>query len=163
MGRSWATALLLLVAFVCGIGAHLLYQRWSKPETASEVFPGVFAPLPPMARPAAKDDAAEPPVVDVIEVERLRSLAGRVARIRGRVYNVGYSRKSNTHFLNFGPSRSSFTAVIFSDALSRFQQKGVQPKDYAGRELELKGVVKNDERYGLEMILDSPDQVAPLN
>ena len=32
-------------------------------------------------------------------------MVGNRARIRGRVFRVGHSAKSNTYFLNFGPSR----------------------------------------------------------
>ena len=117
-----------------------------------------FSPLPP---PAPRQ--AEIPLVQAREVEKIRGLAGNQARVRGRVYRVGHSAKSDTYFLNFGPSRSSFTGVIFASSLELFEKKENHPKSYEGREVELVGEIKDHPEYGLEMILEDPSQIKVLD
>ena len=94
-----------------------------------------------------------------MEIERLQELDGVLARVRGRVYRVGHSSKSNTWFLDFGPSRSAFTAVIFSSAVEAFERAHAHPNQFQGKEVELTGRIKDDPKYGLEMILENPAQI----
>jgi len=150
----WAAA--LLGAFLSGFLVHLLYARWSGPPPCVRPAAGAAAPA------GDASHAADLPVVDVIEVERLQELAGVLARVRGRVFRVGHSRKSNTYFLDFGPSRSAFTAVIFSSAVDAFVQENLHPNRFQGKEVELTGRIKDDPKYGLEMILESPAQIKVL-
>ena len=151
------TAALLLGAFLCGFLIHLLYGRWSGAVPCPEPVAGVSA-----AATAEPSPAASLPVVDVMEVERLQELAGVLARVRGRVFRVGHSSKSNTYFLDFGPSRSAFTAVIFSSTVDAFLRDNAHPNQFQGREVELTGRIKDDPKYGLEMILESPAQIKVL-
>lgn len=149
---------LVLAAFVAGFFAHGVYRRWTGSSPEGQGYPVSYTPeLPPA------ETRAEPPLVPAREVEKIRALAGSRARVRGRVYRVGYSAKSNTYFLNFGPSRSAFTGVIFASALEAFEKKNLQPKRYEGREIELTGVIKDHPRYGLEMILEEPSQIKVLD
>ncbi len=154
---SLPTAALLLGAFLCGFLVPLLYGRWSGGAPCPEPVAGVSA-----AATAGSSSAADLPVVDVMEVERLQELAGVLARVRGRVYRVGHSSKSNTYFLDFGPSRSAFTAVIFSSTVEAFLREDAHPNQFQGREVELTGRIKDDPKYGLEMILESPAQIRVL-
>jgi hypothetical protein len=125
-----------------------------QPETPSRTHSVTFAPLSPPAEPAA-----QPPVLQARDVDGIRALTGRQARIRGRIFRVGHSAKSNTHFLNFGPSRGALTAVIFASALEGFEKQRVSPKKLEGREVEIVGEVKDHPQYGLEVILEGPEQV----
>ncbi len=155
---STTTVFLVLGAFLAGFLSHLLYLRWTSPSQRERGYPVTFSPLPPLAQ-----SKAEIPLVEAAELEEVRALAGNRARVRGRIYRVGHSTKSDTYFLNFGPSRSSFTGVIFSSALQLFEQSKIHPKDYEGREVELTGNIKNDPQYGLEMILEEPSQIKLLD
>ena len=149
-------AALLLGAFLAGFFVHLLYGRWAGLPACTE---------PPAGASASATDpsaAADLPVVDVMEVERLQDLAGVLARVRGRVHRVGHSSKSNTYFLDFGPSRSAFTAVIFSSAADAFLRGNAHPNQFQGQEVELTGRIKDDPKYGLEMILEGPAQIEIL-
>jgi hypothetical protein len=101
--------------------------------------------------------------VEAVEVGRIKALVGNRARVRGRIYRVGHSAKSDTYFLNFGPSRSSFTGVIFASAVEVFEQNHFAPANFEGRVVELSGEIQNHPRYGLEMILEDPDQVKLLD
>ena len=103
------------------------------------------------------------PLVQAREVEKIRRLAGSQARVQGRVFRVGHSAKSNTYFLNFGPSREALTAVIFTSAAELFEKNQLQPKTFEGREIELHGEIKNHPQYGLEIILENPAQVKMLD
>ena len=117
-----------------------------------------FSPLPPPApRPA------EIPLLEAREVEKIRALSGNQARIKGRVYRVGHSAKSNTYFLNFGPSRTAFTAVIFASALESFEKQKIRPATFEGKEVELTGEIKDHPKYGVEMILEDPSQIKVLD
>lgn len=144
----------IAVAFVVGFLSHVLYQRWNPavPEEAS--YPVTFVPLPePPPKPV------ELPVLQAREVEKIKGLAGRQAKIRGRIFRVGYSSKSNTFFLNFGPSSASLTGVIFASAVERFEKSKLDPKNYEGREVELTGEIRDHPQYGLEVIVEDPKQV----
>ena len=170
---SPAITLGLLIAFLAGLVSHLLYQRWnpSFPPTAanpgkdSEFRLGVeppsfrvtFQPTPPAPI------QADLPLVQAREVEKIRRLAGNQARIRGRVFRVGHSAKSNTYFLNFGPSREALTAVIFASSADLFEKNKLQPKTFEGKEVELQGEIKDHPRYGLELILENPEQIKMLD
>ena len=96
------------------------------------------------------------------EVDKIRKLAGNRARIRGRIFRVGHSAKSNTYFLNFGPSREALTAVIFASAVELFEKNRLQPKVFEGKEVEVQGEIKDHPQYGLEVILESPSQIKVL-
>jgi hypothetical protein len=163
----------LLIAFLAGVASHVLYQRWnaSFPVTDghgkdSEAGPGVepqsfrvtFLPLPQPTR-----SQGEIPLLQAREVEKIRKLAGNQARVRGRVFRVGHSAKSNTYFVNFGPSREALTAVIFASAAELFEKSKLQPKTLEGKEIELQGEIKDHPQYGLELILENPGQVKMLD
>lgn len=172
---SPARSISLLAAFFAGFFTLLLYQRWNPPiaqvdqSTPLDVtrlqpsptlpsFAVTFAPLPA----PLNEQPAELPVLPALEVEKIRSLAGKPARIRGRVFRVGHSAKSNTYFLNFGPSRSALTAVIFASAVEVFEQHKLPPKGFDGREVELRGEIKDHPQYGLEIVLENPSQIKIL-
>lgn len=154
---SASTALVVAAAFAAGLLSHLLYQRWSAPAPEGRGYPVVFSPLAPAPPPA------QAPLLEARDVEKIRGLAGHRARVRGRVYRVGHSAKSDTYFLNFGPSQSSFTGVIFASALPSFEKQKIRPQNYEGKELELTGEIKDHPKYGVEMILEDPSQIKLLD
>jgi hypothetical protein len=148
---------LVAAAFAGGLLGHIFYQRWNPPP------PVAVAPVSAVA-PASAPDAPAPELaaIEAREVDKIKALAGSQAKVRGRVYRVGKSSRSNTYFINFGPSRAAFTAVIFASAAERFEQNKLAPKSFEGKEIEVTGEIKDDPRYGLEMILEDPAQVKIL-
>jgi hypothetical protein len=177
--KRWspATTIGIVVAFLSGFACHALYQRWNpafstgkeNPVTSriSELqslniepqsFRVTFSRLPPA--PPAQTDI---PLLQAREVEKIRRLAGSPARIRGRVFRVGHSAKSNTYFLNFGPSREALTAVIFASTVELFERNNLKPKIFEGKEVEVQGEIKDHPQYGLELILENPTQVRILD
>jgi DNA/RNA endonuclease YhcR with UshA esterase domain len=113
--------------------------------------------------PTQSPSKIDAPPLQARDVEKIRKLAGSQARIRGRVFRVGHSTKSNTYFLNFGPSRESLTAVIFASAVELFEKNKLQPKTFEGKEVELHGEIKDHPRYGLELIVENPAQIRMLD
>jgi hypothetical protein len=150
--------LLCLGAYLAGLLSHLLYQRWQAHPPGERVHAVAFVPSP---EPAAKTE--EPPLLQAGDVDKIKSMSGRTARIRGRVYRVGHSAKSDTYFLNFGPSRSSLTGVIFASATELFKRRKIHPRGYEGKEVEITGEVKDHPKYGLEIILEEPEQIRALD
>jgi hypothetical protein len=163
---SPAVTIGLLIAFLAGFVSHLLYQRWN-PATGKhaqsrfDVDPPSFRVTFVPTSPAQMQ--ADMPLVQAREVEKIRGLTGNQARIRGRVFRVGHSAKSNTYFLNFGPSREALTAVIFASSAELFEKSKLQPKAFEGKEVELHGEIKDHPQYGLELILENPTQIKLLD
>jgi hypothetical protein len=148
----------LALSFAAGAVCFSLYDRWTQPASGRRAYPVAFSSPAPAARAVGP---TEPPVVEAREVQQLRDLAGAQARVRGRIYRVGHSARSNTYFLNFGPSRQAFTAVIFASAVERFSK--LHPKKLEGREVEFTGEIKDHPKYGLEMVLEDPSQIRLLD
>jgi len=82
-------------------------------------------------------------------------LAGNIPLL----FDSGYSAKSNTYFLNFGPSREALTAVIFGSVTDLFEKNKQSPKNFENRDVELTGFIKDHPQYGLEVILEHPKQI----
>jgi hypothetical protein len=176
--RSYAgTAFAIFLAFLAGLSSQVLYQRWnpSSPEVhkpasngqsdalpvEAQSFRVSFAPLPVTS--AADEKVPELTTIVARDIEKIRSLTGLQARIRGRVFRVGHSAKSNTFFLDFGPSREALTAVIFNSAAELFEKNRQPPKQFENREVEIVGFIKDHPQYGLEVILEHPKQIKILN
>ena len=172
---SPGTVALLAATFLAGFFAHFLFERWNPPSpqpqspsvasqdqaVAQLGYPVTYAPLVSLSPPPA--GSVEIPLLQARDVEKIRTVAGREVRIRGRIFRVGHAPKSNTYFLSFGPSRSAFTAVIFASAVELFEKNRLPPKTFEGKEVEMQGEVKNHPQYGLEMILESPSQIKILD
>ena len=172
-GLSPTYSISLVAAFLAGFFTLVLYQRWTPPNSQAEKptsadaaqhrvaaelpsFDVTFSPLP------TRELSRELPVLQAFEIDKIRGLAGKPARVRGRVFRVGHSSKSNTYFLNFGPSRSALTAVIFASAADLFERDKLPPKAFDGREVEVRGEIKDHPQYGLEIILEDPSQIKIL-
>ena len=165
----------LLLSFLGGIFSHALYQRWNPSgpgpsaisvEDASITANGGPGPhrvsFMPLA-PPSEQKPVELPVLAARDVEKIRALADRQARIRGRIFRVGHAAKSNTYFLSFGPSREALTAVIFNSAADLFEKSEQAPKSFENRDVEISGFIKDHPQYGLEIILEDPKQIKILN
>ena len=177
MGRTAVTVVAVAAAYLAGLFSHLLYQRWNPPtpDHSAALHLGRTAPLAdlprnqthpvrfvPWSAPTAEDKGLELPVIVARDVDKIRALAGRQARVRGRVFRVGHSAKSNTYFLNFGPSREALTAVIFASGVELFEKSRRAPKSFENKEVELTGQIKDHPQYGLEIVLEKPEQIRIL-
>jgi hypothetical protein len=166
-------AIVVVAAFLTGFSFHLLYQRWSSPTADTEdvvartptltsqnmaigpqSYRVTFLPFGPPSPPQA-----ELPLLQVRDIHKIRARVGNQARIRGRVFRVGHSAKTNTYFLNFGPSPEALTAVIFASSAELFEKNKISPKSFEGKEVEIQGEIKDHPQYGLEIIVETPLQI----
>ena len=168
----------VVLAFLAGFASQVLYRRWNPSLHESQApvaaitqdhpAPGPESPafrvnFVPLTSTGADANAAELTTVVARDIEKIRAFTGQQARIRGRVFRVGHSAKSNTYFINFGPSREALTAVIFNSAVELFEKNKQPPKQFENREVEIVGFVKDHPQYGLEVILEHPKQIKILN
>ena len=179
MRRLATTIVAVLATFSAGFFTHVLYLRWSRPawESLEPVDALKNAPLSglgegqshrvsfvPLSLPAmAQENVVDLPLLVAREVDKIRNLTGRQARIRGRVFRVGHSAKTNTYFLNFGPSREALTAVIFASSVELFEKNKLAPKNFENKDVELTGQIKDHPQFGLELILENPKQIRILD
>ena len=180
MARAAKNIMAMLLAFSAGFFTHVLYQRWNPPagdmaagkvslpdgpngsaSVAGQAYRVTYMPLAQAVADA--EQAAEVPAFVARDVEKIRALTGKQARVRGRVFRVGHSAKSNTYFLNFGPSREALTAVIFSSGVELFEKRKFLPKNFENKEIEVTGEIKDHPQYGLEIIIENPEQLKILN
>jgi hypothetical protein len=170
--RLSPAAVAIPAAFLAGFFTYFLYLRWSPhvPESGRALTGRNYEAAvgswiaggnhPVTYSPQAKaEQRIELPVLQARDVEKIRGLAGQRAMIRGRIFRVGHSAKSNTYFLNFGPSRESLTGVIFASAVELFEKNKLPPKAFEGKEVEVQGEIKDHPQYGLELILENPSQI----
>lgn len=178
MKRSSLTvAIIVVLAFAAGLSSHVLYRRWNSSSPESED-PRTIAGISAAHGPGLESQSyrvtyvplaaqaplpTDVPLLQSRDVEKIRSLTGSPARVRGRIFRVGHSAKSNTYFLNFGPSREALTAVIFASAAELFEKNKTTPKSFEGREVEVHGQIKDHPQYGLEIVLENPAQIKVLN
>lgn len=95
----------------------------------------------------------------VVNHEMAGSLLGKRAVIRGKILALHKGEKA-WHF-NFGEDwREDFTAVLFSQGLSRFKALGVDPEEMVGRDVLVIGQVKS--YNGPEIIVKGPEQMIPV-
>jgi hypothetical protein len=177
MGRMAANVFAVSAIFGAGICTHVLYQRWNPPTAELPETPSVAARaltpgepqsylvnyVPLLATTAEAEQSPELAEFLARDVEKIRRLTGKQARVRGRIFRVGHSAKSNTYFLNFGPSREALSAVIFSSAVDLFDKAKTAPKSFENKEVEITGQVKDHPQYGLEIIIENPKQIKIIN
>ena len=177
MGRVAANIFAVSAIFIAGICTHALYQRWNPPTAELPETPWVavraltpgepqsylvnYVPL--SGTTAEAEQSPELAQFLARDVEKIRTLTGKQARVRGRIFRVGHSAKSNTYFLNFGPSREALSAVIFSSAVDLFDKAKTAPKSFENKEVEITGQVKDHSQYGLEIIIENPKQIRIIN
>ena len=52
--------------------------------------------------------------------------------------------------------------MIFASAVELFEKKRIAPQSFEGKEVEVTGEIKDHPQYGLEMILEDPQQIKVL-
>lgn len=100
-----------------------------------------------------------PLIIEAHDDEALREHSGQEAYVQGRVHNVRFLEDSGAFFLDFGPDRSSFTAVIYKKAARKFAELKIKPAKFEGKRIEVYGRIVNNRRYGPEIIVDDPAQI----
>lgn len=111
------------------------------------------------AKPKSKIIKLPPLSLMATDLKGLRENAGKEVIVKGRVYRVYHSRRSDTYFLDFGPTRESFTCVIFKRVAKRFLKEGINPLSFNNKFVKIRGKVIDHPKYGLEIILESSDEI----
>jgi endonuclease YncB( thermonuclease family) len=85
---------------------------------------------------------------------------GHFAFVTGKVVNA--ERVKNFFYLNFGPDwHSDFTVAIAAHDLKNFKKQDIDPKDYAGKILRLRGWIKRD--FGPMITVTQPGQIEVIS
>lgn len=102
---------------------------------------------------------AQRPPGRVYGPERIGAHVGEYAAVKGTVLSV--KKGASATFLNFGPPKKGFTAVIFAKSYAGFKRRSIDPASYAGRSVEITGEVSLYKGRP-QMIVSSPDQIRPV-
>jgi len=94
-------------------------------------------------------------VINAEDIEEILANTGRYVRIRGIISEV-YISPSHTCFLHFR-NNIQLKIVIFKNT-----QMPYNPLILRGKEVEIWGRISNTEKYGLEIIVDLPEQIKIL-
>ncbi|MFB3896247.1 MAG: hypothetical protein ACE14V_08090 [bacterium] len=121
-----------------------------------KVVGGVTAQSSKTAPVSASKPAVVGKIMKVAEVEMYIDQSGTV---EGKVVKVGLSQKSNTYFLNFTQQRNGFTVVIFDKIAQQFAAKKIDPYSFEGKTVQVSGTITKPPSYGVEIVLDSPDNI----
>jgi DNA/RNA endonuclease YhcR with UshA esterase domain len=95
-------------------------------------------------------------IIPVAEVEKYIDQSGTV---EGKVFKVGYSSAKNIYFLNFTEQRDGFAVVSFDQVSKQFAAKKIDPNSFQGKIVQVTGKIVKPPQYGVEMVLDSPDNI----
>ena len=115
---------------------------------------------------AAPTEAVKTPAVDrhgeVVRLEDLRGHVNLAVVFEGLVVAHQISAASGTHFIKFHQDRNPFKGfklVIFSSEIHRWDRAGIDPASYVGRTIQVRGLLKDHPRYGLEILPKAPDSI----
>ncbi len=79
--------------------------------------------------------------------------------LKGKVFSVGYSYRSGIYFLNMHEQRDYFTVIIYPEIASNLIEKGVHPKSLKGKTILVSGKIFMHEKHGLEIVLNSSNDL----
>ncbi|MCD6223680.1 MAG: DUF1669 domain-containing protein [Deltaproteobacteria bacterium] len=94
-------------------------------------------------------------IIDAENINEILENAGFFVRIRGKISEV-YLSSSKTYFLHFKGNKQ-FKIVIFKNINLNYD-----PFSLRGKTVEIWGRIFNTEKYGLEIIIDLPEQIRIL-
>lgn len=99
------------------------------------------------------------PASRVYGPDRIGDHPGEYAAVKGKVLSI--KKGASATFLNFGPPKKGFTAVIFAKSYAGFKRRSIDPASFAGRVVEITGTVSLYKGRP-QMIISSPDQIRPV-
>ncbi|HVU20573.1 MAG TPA: thermonuclease family protein [Rhizomicrobium sp.] len=99
------------------------------------------------------------PAYRVRAPEQLGGDAGTFQIVQGRVLTADV--KDGRAYLDFGPDwRTDFTVTVAPDDMANFRAMGVDPRDYAGKTIRVRGIIQ--QFNGPEIEVANPKQVEVL-
>lgn len=114
------------------------------------VVPQSVTPIP-ILRPGEK----------VISLNEIREHVNYAVTVQGYVHEV-YQSQKGTYFVRFEPRRrddppfAGFKVVIFSDYQSAWLKAGISIRGYQGHNIYVRGVIQVHEKWGIEILVNSP-------
>jgi hypothetical protein len=120
--------------------------------------PGVYV------QPAAEPVYTLTPWVSgekVISLSEAEDYIGRAVVIEDYVYNVHRSQKG-TYFIKFQPLGQAprpfdgFKVVIFNALAQNWERVGIDPSSYAEHIVRVRGVIRQHDAWGIEILVSSP-------
>jgi hypothetical protein len=120
--------------------------------------PGVYL------QPAAEPVYVPAPWVSgekVISLPDVAAYIGRAVVIEDYVYNVHRSQKG-TYFIKFQPTGQAprpfdgFKVVIFNALARNWERSGIDPYSYAQHIVRVRGVIRQHDAWGIEILVSSP-------
>lgn len=105
------------------------------------------------------------PVIDGKDEKLLRNNIGERVEVIGKVTHgkQGLTYRQDPYvFLNFGKwPNQTFTVVFWSDALSLFEQVGIDPQSYKGNWVSVTGIIETYD-WKSQIIISSPTEIELL-
>lgn len=87
----------------------------------------------------------------------------KMITLRGTIDNIREISGSQMFLLNMQDTVNPVTIVIFNDIAESIIASGINPQYFLNREISVKGVLIDHPRYGYEIILNSPDNIAIID
>ncbi|MFO8061412.1 MAG: hypothetical protein R6U31_00630 [bacterium] len=87
----------------------------------------------------------------------------KMITLRGTIDNIREISGSQMFLLNMQDPVNPVTIVIFNDIAENIIASGINPQYFLNREISVKGVFIDHPRYGYEIILNSPDNIAIID
>lgn len=98
----------------------------------------------------------------IVRLEDLRNHVNLAVVFEGRVVAHQISAATGTHFIKFHQDRNPFKGfklVIFASEVYRWERLGIDPASYVGQTIQVRGLLKDHPRYGLEILPKSPSSI----
>lgn len=124
------------------------------PQPAVAVVP-VVKPTPTVPAPPLKSQP-------VVRLDAIRQHVGQIVDFQGHVHEVYRAVGSGTVFVKFEKTKSpveGFRLVIFNSYLDAWRQAGIDWEAYAGHEVMVHGVIRDDPQWGIQMLIDRPELI----
>ncbi len=99
----------------------------------------------------------------LVKLDRIWEHVGQFVTFEGYVHQVYQSRSSGTWFVKFEDTRSplaGFRLVIYNGYTKAWTSEGLDIKTYEGATLRVRGLIRNDPAWGIQMLIDRPEVIS---
>lgn len=99
-----------------------------------------------------------PPVLNPYNISQLKKNIGKWVIVVGKPSNWNISRSGHL-FIDFGDSKDDFTFLLWKEGVDKLKDRGFHFELLDNSVVELQGKLILHEKYGLEIVTDSPDAI----
>ena len=103
-----------------------------------------------------------PPPDQLIGLKQVQDYLNLVVTVQDYVHDVYQTRSTGTYFIRFQPLKArhpvfeGFKLVIFPSYQYQWQLAGIDPVVYKGKTIRVRGLIQENEKWGMEIIVNSP-------